>query len=163
MSTTTSYEILFILDAGLEDVALRESIGKVTGIIKEGGGEVVNVNQWGRREMAYEVERKRMGYYVLIDFRGSKPILDELDKNLKLDDNFLRHLVTRKLKQPASKEAGAEETPRAGVADTGRTAPGPASGGGSPVAEGEPEGEVKSEDEGESTTVKEVDGFGAIT
>ena len=147
MPGTRRYEILFILDAGLEDAASNEKIDKVTAIIKDGGGEVVSIDKWGRRELAYEIDKKRMGFYALIQFEGSKPILDELDRLLKLDEAFLRYLTTRTIEKGAP--AQREERGEGETGDDAEPPPAP--------AEPEPEPEA------ESTPVKEVDGFGAIT
>ncbi|WP_350343652.1 30S ribosomal protein S6 [Proteinivorax tanatarense] len=89
------YELMYILVTELDEEATKEAIEKVNGIIEQKGGSVVEVNQWGKKRLAYPIEKKNEGYYVVTEFEGNKEIVDELDRVIKIDDNMLRHLIVK--------------------------------------------------------------------
>ena len=90
-----NYEAMFILDPALEDSAKEAAVETVKDIIgKE--GEVVNVDVWGMRKLAYPIMKKTEGYYVVIDFKAGSDMPKELDRRLKISDNVIRHLIVNK-------------------------------------------------------------------
>lgn len=88
----TNYELMFILDPALEDAAKEETIETVKGIIAT-EGEVENVDVWGMRKLAYLIQKKSEGYYVVIKFKAQPTLPKELDRRLKISDNVMRHLI----------------------------------------------------------------------
>ena len=90
------YEVLYILTPELEEEALRTSIDKFKGIVETNGGEVVSVDEWGKKKLAYPIDYKTGGYYVLMSFNGAPEFPPELERNMKNDEAVLRYLVTRK-------------------------------------------------------------------
>ncbi|HBC30473.1 MAG TPA: 30S ribosomal protein S6, partial [Clostridiales bacterium] len=63
-------------------------------IITERQGTVEKVNEWGHRRLAYEIDKKREGYYVFIEFTAGADAVDEIDRICKISDNYIRHMIT---------------------------------------------------------------------
>ncbi len=88
----TNYEVLFIIDPTLEDEKKEATIEAVKEIIAA-DGEVGNVDVWGMRKLAYPIQKKSEGYYVVIEFQGNPTLPKELDRRLRISDNVIRHLI----------------------------------------------------------------------
>lgn len=86
---------MFILDPALEDAAKEATVETVKGIIAS-EGEVGNVDVWGMRKLAYPIQKKNEGYYVVIEFKAQPTLPKELDRRLKISDNVMRHLIVNK-------------------------------------------------------------------
>jgi len=91
----TNYEVMFIIDPTLEDAAKEETVEAVKNIIAK-EGEVGNVDVWGMRKLAYPIQKKSEGYYVVIEFKAQPTLPKELDRRLKISDNVMRHLIVNK-------------------------------------------------------------------
>ena len=91
----TNYEVLFIIDPALEDEKKEATIEAVKEIISS-EGEVGNVDVWGMRKLAYPINKKSEGYYVVIEFKAEPTLPKELDRRLKISDNVMRHLIDNK-------------------------------------------------------------------
>ena len=91
----TNYEVLFIIDPALEDEKKEATIEAVKEIIAS-EGEVGNVDVWGMRKLAYPIQKKSEGYYVVIEFKAEPTLPKELDRRLKISDNIMRHLIDNK-------------------------------------------------------------------
>ena len=89
------YEVVVILDPGLEDEVIRGVIDRVTGIISSNGGNTGRVDRWGKRRFAYEVGHRWEGYYVLVEAAAEPAAMAELDRMLTLADEVIRHKVIR--------------------------------------------------------------------
>ena len=89
------YEIMFVIAAALEDEKKAAVVETVEGIIND-GGEVLNVNKIGMKRLAYPIQKKNEGYYVLIDFNAPTDLPKELDRRLKISDDVIRHLIINK-------------------------------------------------------------------
>ncbi|AZR74273.1 30S ribosomal protein S6 [Anoxybacter fermentans] len=89
------YETTFILNPELEESAIGELIEKIKGIITNNNGEVVNVDNWGVRKLAYEIKKHNSGYYSVIQFNGTSETVAELQRNFRIMDNVLRHIIVR--------------------------------------------------------------------
>jgi small subunit ribosomal protein S6 len=89
------YEIVIILDAGLEEDAIRAIVDRATQLITSGGGTVEKVDRWGKRRFAYEVHHRSEGYYVLLDVNAEPSALAQVDRMLVLADEVIRHKVIR--------------------------------------------------------------------
>jgi small subunit ribosomal protein S6 len=89
------YEVMVILDAGLEEDAIRITVDRATQIIARGGGTVDKVDRWGKRRFAYEVHHRSEGYYVVIETTAEPAVLAEVDRMLGLADDVIRHKVIR--------------------------------------------------------------------
>lgn len=90
-----SYETIFIIDASLEEDAVNALKEKFTGLIAQ-NGTVENVDEWGKRRFAYEIDDKTEGYYVLVDFTADGDFPKELDRQYRITDGILRTIIIRK-------------------------------------------------------------------
>ena len=88
----TNYEVMFIIDAALEDEKKDATVETVQSIIAA-DGEVEKVDVWGMRKLAYPINKKEEGYYVVVDFKGNPTLPKELDRRLKISDNVIRHII----------------------------------------------------------------------
>ena len=89
-----NYELIYVLRPNLEEEAKTAVLDKVKGII-ESSGEVVKVDTRGTRKLAYEIEKLTEGYYVLINFKSTTEVPKEIDRNLKIMDNAIRHMIVK--------------------------------------------------------------------
>jgi len=90
-----NYELMYIINTNVDDEKRLSIIEKYKQIILDNGGEVTNVEEWGKRRLAYEVKKNREGYYVLMNFRSSTEACQELERLVKIDEAILKHLVVR--------------------------------------------------------------------
>ena len=90
-----SYELGFIIPSSVQESETKSVIEVVKNWITDLGGEVTNVDYWGRRRLAYPIEDFREGYYVFFRMDYPTESLSELERNLKLSDQVIRHLVVR--------------------------------------------------------------------
>lgn len=90
------YEAMYIIVPELDEETNRSVIEKFKGIVEQNGGEIAALDEWGKRKLAYSIDYKTEGYYVLMSFSGSSELPKELERNLKNDERVLRFLVTRK-------------------------------------------------------------------
>ncbi len=91
-----NYETLYILDAGLEADATKELVEKFKGIIETQGGRIDSVDEWGKRRMAYAIDDKREGYYVLMNYEASPETVGDLERIFKITDGLVRYLIINK-------------------------------------------------------------------
>jgi small subunit ribosomal protein S6 len=89
------YEIMFIIANALEDEQKEAVIETVKGIISD-GGEVTKVDVIGSKRLAYPIQKKNDGYYVLVEFSAPADLPKELDRRLRISDNVIRHLIINK-------------------------------------------------------------------
>jgi small subunit ribosomal protein S6 len=88
------YEAVYIFDSALEESTVNEKLDRFHGLIAgDAGGEVTEVDHWGRRQLAYPLRKQQNGYYVVTHFRSEAERLPEFERLLKLDDGLLRYLI----------------------------------------------------------------------
>jgi small subunit ribosomal protein S6 len=92
----TEYEILILLDAELPDERQEEIVARARALIEQGGGQFAAHDAWGRRKLAYEIDRKGEGSYHLLTFAAEPSALEEVSRVLKITDGVLRHMAVRK-------------------------------------------------------------------
>lgn len=90
----TKYETTFILEPGMDETRVGDEIERVSQWIKDLGGEVLEVQRWGKRRLAYEIHKKRDGIYTLILYSGPGPVVREVERRLKLNEAVMRVLTT---------------------------------------------------------------------
>jgi small subunit ribosomal protein S6 len=86
------YETIFILRSDLGETQVKDSIKRFEGLVATGGGEMLETDEWGFRELAYRIHNERRGYYVRLDYAATGPVMNEVERNLKLSDSVLRYL-----------------------------------------------------------------------
>lgn len=87
------YETIIVLDPTIGETRVEEEIDRLQGIITSREGEIVTVEKWGKRKLAYEVNKRKEGIYTLIRFKGNSEILSELERRYRLNEQMLRHLT----------------------------------------------------------------------
>jgi len=92
----TNYEIMFVIDPMLEDEKKDAAVERVKEVITSEGGEVGNVDVWGLRDLAYPIQKRTTGYYAVIEFQAEPTLPQELDRRLKISDDFIRHIIINK-------------------------------------------------------------------
>lgn len=89
------YELMVILDPSTDERTVAPSMDKFLGVIRSAGGEIENVDIWGKRRLAYEIEKHSEGIYVVVNFTAPAPATAELDRQLGLSEAVLRTKVLR--------------------------------------------------------------------
>ncbi len=113
----TKYETTFILEPGLDENRVNEEIERVSQWIRDLGGEVLEVQRWGKRRLAYEINRKRDGIYVLVLHQGPGAAVKEIERRMSLNESYMRMLtvlyvppeLTRPQVDPEAVAAATEE------------------------------------------------------
>jgi len=89
------YECMYILNAEMEDEARKELIEKISGVVTSNKGEIEKVDEWGKRRLAYPINFKNEGYYVLLTFSADPELPKELERNLRNYDEVMRFMVIK--------------------------------------------------------------------
>jgi small subunit ribosomal protein S6 len=84
---------MVILPPDADESVISGAVDRITRIVSEGGGAVGNVDRWGRRRLAFEIENQSEGYYVVVEFTADPARIAELDRALQLADEVLRFKV----------------------------------------------------------------------
>ncbi len=90
-----NYEVMFIIEAALDDEKKQAAIEMVKQVIST-DGEIVKVDVWGNRKLAYPINKKNDGYYVVATFTANPELPKELDRRLKISDSIIRHIIINK-------------------------------------------------------------------
>ncbi len=117
------YEVVYIIDPAVEDEARKALIAKFNDLITGNGGSVDKVEEWGKRRLAYAIDYKTEGYYVLVNFQAEAELPKELERNLQISDSVIRYQVIKLIERkvgikpravrPAPVAAPAAEAPAA--------------------------------------------------
>lgn len=89
------YEVMYIINANVEEdkrAALIESLGK---IITDQGGKITKTNEWGMRDFAYRIDDMTKGYYVVVNFAADDACVKEFDRLMRINASVVRHMITR--------------------------------------------------------------------
>lgn len=89
------YELAVVVSAKLEDDARAEVVEKVKALITRFGGNVTDVDEWGKRRFAYEIQKMKEGYYYFIQFDAETEVPAVLEEKLRITENVLRYLVVK--------------------------------------------------------------------
>jgi small subunit ribosomal protein S6 len=87
------YETTFIVNASLDDTQVDAVIGRVQDVIVKNGGTANALNKWGRKRLAYSINKKTNGFYVNVEFTAPAPLLASLERAFQLDEMILRFLT----------------------------------------------------------------------
>lgn len=90
------YETVLVYNPDLEDAALEAEISKVRELVESSKGSIDKKDIWGKRELSYEIQNRTYGHYVLLEFTGEASLVGDLERQLKLSEPVLRHLVVKK-------------------------------------------------------------------
>ena len=89
------YEVMVILDPDLEERTVAPSLDKFLNVVRKGGGTVEKVDVWGRRRLAYDINKKSEGIYAVVDLTAEPAVAQELDRQLGLNESVLRTKLLR--------------------------------------------------------------------
>ncbi len=106
------YETLLVLNPELPEAQTRETIDRARRLLADAGAEDFQVQEWGMRDLAYEIRKHKRGYYVLLEYRATPELVKELERNLKIADEVLRFIsvaASKNLRKKAAEEAAAKE------------------------------------------------------
>ena len=92
----TKYEMLYILDAGLEETKREEIIKKFEDLVTENGGVIEKTDRWGMKKLQYPINYKSEGYYVLMTFEAAKTLVVEIKRIAGITDGIIRRLITKR-------------------------------------------------------------------
>lgn len=87
------YENIFILKPDLNEGEIEDGINRVKDLIAKSGGEITKLENWGKKRLAYPIQKNRFGHYVFITFRGTPSLISELERYYKLNENVIRPLI----------------------------------------------------------------------
>src|SRR5579884_2536754 len=107
---TRDYELGFILNPEVNEEQTRSILERIEQIVTNHGGQVMRVNQWGRRRLAYPIQHNRDGFYVFIDMILTPETVNELDRTLKVSEEVLRHLIKKRDPRVVQQEREAHAT-----------------------------------------------------
>lgn len=91
-----NYEVLYILNAKSDDAVKEAQIEKYKSLVTENGGSVENVDKWGVKKLAYPINFKNEGYYVLMTFSANAEFPQEMERQMRISDEVMRYLVVKK-------------------------------------------------------------------
>lgn len=89
------YETIFITNADLSEEDINGLVERYSAIVKDLKGTVIKIDKWGKRKLAYEINKHSRGYYVLIDYAGSAAIVTELERNLRIGEQILKFMTVK--------------------------------------------------------------------
>ena len=93
------YEVVYIIDTAVEEEARKGLVEKFNNLITNNGGEIEKVEEWGKRRLAYAIDYKTEGYYVLVNFSAGSELPLELERNLKINESIIRYQTVRILER----------------------------------------------------------------
>ncbi len=93
--TLRQYEVMVILDSDLEERTVAPSLDTYLNVVRQDGGSIENVDIWGKRRLAYEINKKSEGIYAVIELKAEPATVKELDRQLTLNESVVRTKVTR--------------------------------------------------------------------
>ena len=89
------YEVMYVIDAGIDETTRTNLINRMAERVAQNGGKVDRVDEWGKRRLAYPINYKTEGYYVLMYIAAPADLPRELERNLQISDSVLRYMVIR--------------------------------------------------------------------
>ena len=93
------YEKVMIIDPNIDDSAVEEVVTKIKDVIVKQGGEIIKTDNWGRRKLAYELNKQQKGNYILLLFKAPPTTIEKLEKHCKLSDLIIKFMVVKLIKK----------------------------------------------------------------
>jgi small subunit ribosomal protein S6 len=87
------YESAILINAALDDETIKNLIGRVKETITTNGGEILEIEDWGRKRLAYQVKKSKIGYYAIFRFNSLPDVIPKLERYYQLDETILRYLT----------------------------------------------------------------------
>jgi small subunit ribosomal protein S6 len=89
-----NYETVFILNPVLSEDQAKDAVDKFVKVLKKASADVINIEQWGLKRMAYPINKKSTGFYNLIEFKADSTVIDTLETEYRRDESIMRFLTT---------------------------------------------------------------------
>lgn len=89
------YEMLYILNPVQDDDKFKELVDFVNNQIEKNGGEIVDVDEWGTKPLAYDIDKKSSGYYVNVYFNAPHSTIEPVERNMRINDDIMRYLTLK--------------------------------------------------------------------
>jgi small subunit ribosomal protein S6 len=90
------YETIYIINPEFEEDAIKELVDKFKALIEEQGGQVSDIDEWGKRRLAYPINDHREGYYFLMNFTANPETAQDLERVYKITNGLMRYLIIKK-------------------------------------------------------------------
>ncbi|NMB81209.1 MAG: 30S ribosomal protein S6 [Ignavibacteria bacterium] len=88
-----NYESVVLINAALEDEQIEATISRILEVITTNGGELIEADKWGRKRLAYPINKSKSGYYLVLRFKAPTQLISTLERNYRLDENIIRYLT----------------------------------------------------------------------
>ena len=98
-----SYETLFVVDASIGEDEVKATVEKFTALISE-NGSIDSIDEWGKKKLAYPINDKNDGYYVLVNFKSEGSFTAELERLFGINENILRSIVIRQIEDKKTRK-----------------------------------------------------------
>ena len=118
-----TYETTIIFDPGLEEARINEEVDRVSQSIAQASGEIVEVQRWGKRKLAYNIRKRRDGTYIHIKHKSPPELIGEMDRRFRLNEGVLRHLTVLAVKESPRAAEEATRPAEAGAVPAVAAAP----------------------------------------
>jgi len=116
------YESAALINAALEDEVIQNTINRIKDTISENGGTLRDIEDWGRKRLAYIVRKSKIGYYVIFRYNAPPELIPKLERFFQLDENILRYLSV-KLSKDALEQIELDRSQQSGLAEEEEPAP----------------------------------------
>lgn len=93
------YEALYIIKPDVDEEARAALIQKFAAVVTDNGGEIVNIDEWGKRKLAYAIDYINEGYYVLMNFDAKPELPAELERNFRISEFIMRYMVVKRIEK----------------------------------------------------------------
>ncbi|MCC6954878.1 MAG: 30S ribosomal protein S6 [Deltaproteobacteria bacterium] len=88
-----SYESVLVFVGDLDENAVKAQIDKINAVVTNHGGELTRSDVWGRRQLSFRIKKRTSGIYAMLQFTGDKALVADLDRQLRINENVLRHMI----------------------------------------------------------------------
>ena len=102
------YETMVVFDSTIDAQTIQVALDRALDTIRNNGGTPGSIDRWGKRPLAYEINKRKEGYYVLVEFTGEPTTVDELDRILTLSDEVLRFKILRRNERASASRVTAQ-------------------------------------------------------
>ena len=92
----SKYELTFVVNAKIEDDERAAVVDKCKALIERFGGTITNVDEWGKRRLAYEIQKMKEGFYYIVQFETPTSAPAEIESRIRIMDNVMRYLVVKR-------------------------------------------------------------------
>jgi small subunit ribosomal protein S6 len=103
---TEDYELVIVARGDLEESTRSNLLEQIKKLVEAQDGEIINIDEWGKKPLAYEIKKNKEGFYYLVNFKGNAKTPNSLNSKLKLMDELLRYLIMKRDKPKAQKGKG---------------------------------------------------------